>query len=179
MRRILLGVAISLVLCATSSAQQIRLANAQVGVLRAPKAEQDDRFLLKFDLPTALANKKIDFAAVKLTLPVDTSLKRPVSFTVFAVSRDWDPENVTWSGSWTTPGGDFNNLYVTTVTILPKRNRPVVADLTPLTRLWAKGTAANFGIILVPIPDENQTYKLPTTPPTVSAEMVVNSAPRL
>lgn len=178
MKRMSCAVALLVIFNTTLYGEQIRLTNAQVGFLRAPTATQDDRLLLKFDLPAGMGDRQIDIAAIRLTIPVDTSLKRPVSFTVFPVVRSWDPANVSWSRSWTAPGGDFNDVYVTTVTIVPKRNRTAVIDLTPLARLWAREATGNFGVILVPIPDEGQVYKLLPVTPSLAPEMGINISPR-
>jgi len=81
----------------------------------------------------------------------------------YPLTRDFDEMEVTWmknisSSTWSAPGGDYDDPMFSRITV-----RNILGwykiDLSRMVELWAKGTIANKGLILVPAVTTGDTLK--------------------
>lgn len=110
------------------------------------------RPLLSFDLSLIPAGAHIQAASLGLYL--EQSSGDPFSVDVHRVSASWLEDSASWderqSGTaWSTAGGDFDPVPVTTGVVGPATDLFYALDVTNLVEGWVTDMHANDGLILV------------------------------
>lgn len=115
---------------------------------------QDDRgnSRLLFRLDEILPGQGIAVSRASLVLPLaGVAIESRARLRAYAVTREWAPGAVGWTGGWTRPGGDFDeDIYVPVDADLSRGF--LVVDLTPLVKEWAEGEADYHGFVLTTDP---------------------------
>jgi len=71
-----------------------------------------------------------------------------VSIKVYPILIDWNPENVSWTFPWTTPGGDFDDSHYAERSFAELGTQAVEFDLTDLCARWADGRLPYYGFLI-------------------------------
>jgi hypothetical protein len=118
------------------------------------------RLLFKFNLPSKLSDKRIDYAEVVFKAKIDTLSRYSVMFAGFPVTTDWDKATVSWSGSWTNEGGDYNDSLYEIGLIKARSDGVVRFDITRLVTAWQQELIPNYGLIIIPVEEERKITDL-------------------
>ncbi len=118
------------------------------------------RVLLKFDLPSKLDDKRIDYAEVVFKAGVDTLSRYSVMFAGYPVTRDWSGAAPSWSSPWISEGGDYNDSLYETGLIKARGDGTVRFDITRLVTAWQQGSMSNYGLIIIPAEEERRITQL-------------------
>jgi len=118
------------------------------------------RVLLKFDLPSKLSDKRIDYAEVVFEAKIDTLSRFSVMFAGYPVTFDWNKAAVSWSGSWTNEGGDYNDSLYEIGLIKAGGNGVVRFDITRLVTSWQQEAISNYGLIIIPLEEDRRITEL-------------------
>jgi hypothetical protein len=114
--------------------------------------------LLSFNLPAELADKgSLIQATLKITKQSGNSTQANRSLAVHRLTRDWT-KDASWNWArkdvaWTTPGGDYAEPAVASVTIDPGNgatNGAYTLRIDSLVQGWADGSYPNYGMLLKP-----------------------------
>ncbi len=110
--------------------------------------QKEFRLLFKLgalDIPDSC---RIDFATIVLPKVVNSP---EVAFEVCAVTEPWSAASVSWTGSWSSDGGDFADACLASWVIHPGVDGPGhFIDVTEFVRSIHKG-AADYGLIVKPV----------------------------
>jgi hypothetical protein len=125
------------------------------------------RILFKFDLPSMLSDKRIDYAEVVFQAKIDTLSRYSVMFAGFPVTTDWNNATASWSNPWTKEGGDYNDSLYEIGLIKARGDGEVRFDITRLVRGWQQGSISNYGLMIKPLEEERKIKELvhPTSLP--------------
>lgn len=109
------------------------------------------RSLLRFDVGVLPAGARILEANLSLYRQSGSGADQPVS--AHRILTPWSENSVTWNSreagtAWDTPGGDFNNVAVTTTAVGPD-NRRYEWDITLLVQGWVDGSYQNYGVAMI------------------------------
>jgi hypothetical protein len=107
------------------------------------------RVLLKFDLPSKLDDKRIDYAEVVFKAEVDTLSRYSVMFSGYPVIRDWTSE-----------GGYYNDSLYETGLIKAGGDGTVRFDITRMVTAWQQRSLANYGLIIIPSEEDRRITRL-------------------
>jgi hypothetical protein len=118
------------------------------------------RVLLRFDLPSELDDKRIDYAEVVFKAEVDTLSRHSVTFAGYPVTRDWIGAGLSWSSPWTNEGGDYNDSLYETGLIKARGDGTVRFDITRLVTAWQQRSLTNYGLIIIPAEEERKITHL-------------------
>ena len=118
------------------------------------------RVLLKFDLPSKLSDKRIDYAEVVFRAKIDTLSRFSVMFAGYPVSSDWNKASVSWSGTWTNDGGDYNDSLYEIGLMKARSDGQVRFDITRLVTSWQQETISNYGLIIIPLEEDRKITEL-------------------
>jgi hypothetical protein len=118
------------------------------------------RVLLRFDLPSELDDKRIDYAEVVFKAEVDTLSRYSVTFAGYPVTRGWIGAGLSWSSPWTNEGGDYNDSLYETGLVKTRGDGTVRFDITRLVTAWQQGSLANYGLIIIPVEEERRITQL-------------------
>jgi hypothetical protein len=128
-------------------ATSLEVGAAQVAVIRPSEESDEIRFLVSFAMPQVLGGEEIDFACVSFDADCSGD-EGAVSFQAFALTKDWDAETVTWTGSWDTPGGDWDKAFSAYWIGEAGDGKTVYLDVTDFAKRWLAEPSGNFGIIV-------------------------------
>lgn len=115
--------------------------------------------LVSFRLPAELADKgSLIQATLKITKQSGNSTQPDRALGVHRLTRDWKTKEASWVMAdknipWTTPGGDYAEPAVASVTIDPGNgatNGAYTLRIDSLVQGWADGSFPNYGILLKP-----------------------------
>ncbi|MGB2804431.1 MAG: DNRLRE domain-containing protein, partial [Candidatus Zixiibacteriota bacterium] len=118
------------------------------------------RVLFKFDLPSKLSDKRIDYAEVVFKASIDTLSRHSVMFAGYPVTTEWSGATASWSGIWTNEGGDYNDSLYEIGLIKSGSDGVVRFDITRLVRSWQQNSMSNYGLIIIPVEEERRITKL-------------------
>jgi hypothetical protein len=121
-----------------------------------------DRFLIKFNLPTAMTNRQIVEARLYFYVWNQSNYQTNQYMDLYRVTRPWVENEATWNRAtstqtWQTAGGDYDTNCVGRIlhqygsanwdhTFYPP------ADITPLAQKWVSGAVTNHGLLLINSP---------------------------
>ncbi len=115
-----------------------------------------DRYLMKFNLPPELMDKKIIDAKVAFYGWHQQNWQLGQYLDLYQVTTHWEEGEVTWNspcscGPWSVPGGDFDSTPVGQSEIIQGVDHAFYPeiDITSLVQEWSDGTNENNGLILV------------------------------
>jgi len=114
------------------------------------------RVLLKFDLPSKLDDKRIDYAEVVFYANIDTLSRHSVMFAGYPINSDWNKATASWSGTWTNEGGDYNDSLYEIGLIKARGDGKVRFDITRLVTSWQQESLPNYGLIIIPVEEERK-----------------------
>jgi hypothetical protein len=115
-----------------------------------------DRFIIRFNLPDDVMDKKIISARLGLYVWSVSADAVGENFNLYRVGQDWTEGDVTWNSTgpttWATPGGDPQEVSA----VMPFTNTDNDYDhayldevaLQAIVQGWADGTIQNFGLLL-------------------------------
>ncbi len=151
----------TIIFATTASADNRVDINVSSACLMSPGNDSlSSRVLLKFDLPSKLDDKRIDYAEVIFKAEVDTLSRYSVMFAGYPVTRDWTGAAPSWSNSWTNEGGDYNDSLYETGLIKAGGDGTVRFDITRLVTAWQQGSLANHGLIIIPSEEDRRITRL-------------------
>lgn len=146
----------------------------QVATISPNESSSFGRLLFKFDLPDQLNGFFIDYAELIFTATPDTGSSYICLMGAHPLTTNWQSGNLSWSDSWTTPGGDFVDTIYSCCLIRTSTERLTRMDVTDIVHMWLDGTLTNYGLIVMPMEDSNRFVKLhanPQLPPGVKAKV--------
>jgi hypothetical protein len=131
---------------------EVRATSLEVEALQAaaisPSEGSDEvRLLVSFKMPGVLEGKEIDFACVSFEADCSGG-EGAVSFQAFALTKGWDEKTVSWTGSWDSPGGDWDRGLSSYWISEAGKGKAVYLDVTDFANQWLKEPSKNFGIIV-------------------------------
>jgi hypothetical protein len=132
-----------------SDAKKVTLAAADTGYIESDEPTPEGRILVRFDLPEAVLAGEVELAVLELRAPVTAD--EGVSCVVvdaFPLTTAWDSATVSWGGTWTVPGGDFDRMKHAVWVARPGEDAILRFDVTDVVAGWASGTTASHGVIL-------------------------------
>ena len=118
------------------------------------------RVLLKFDLPSKLSDKRIDYAEVVFKAKIDTLSRFSVMFAGYPVTTDWNKATASWSGTWSNAGGDYNDSLYEIGLIKARGDGQVRFDITRLVTSWQQVAISNYGLIIIPLEEDRKITEL-------------------
>lgn len=127
--------------------RSVQVEATEMAVIR-PSAESDElRLLLRFSMPEVLEGGPVDFACVSFEADCAGD-EGAVSFQAFALTRSWDEETASWTGSWETPGGDWDRSLSAYWVGETGEGKTVQLDVTDFVNNWLAEPSENFGIVV-------------------------------
>ena len=133
------------------SDNKIEFQVSNVSIISPGTDSISNRLLFKFDLPSSLNDKRIDYAEVVFYANVDTLSRHSVLFAGYPITNEWNKTSASWSNPWTKTGGDFNDSLYEIGMIKTKGDGKVRFDITRLAERWQQQSMPNYGIILIPL----------------------------
>jgi hypothetical protein len=132
-----------------ASGARVALQADDVGVIQNPASADDSRFLMRFELPSALSTARIDYAAVEFRAEVSCR-DSTVGLTVygFLVTTEWSGQTVAWSQGWNTPGGDVDRRVHACMPAAPSDSAVIDFDVTDMVTAWVSGDRENCGLLV-------------------------------
>jgi hypothetical protein len=118
------------------------------------------RILFKFDLPSKLDDKRVDYAEVVFEAKVDTLSRHSLMFVGYPLTTDWSAATSSWSSPWTNEGGDYNESLRQIGLIKAGSYGQVRFDITRLVTAWQQGSVSNHGLIIMPLNEERKIRQL-------------------
>jgi hypothetical protein len=118
------------------------------------------RVLLKFDLPSKLSDKRIDYAEIVFEANIDTLSRYSVMFAGYPVTSDWNKASASWSVAWTNDGGDYNDSLYEIGLMKAGGDGQVRFDVTRLVTSWQQGRISNYGLIIIPLEEDRKITEL-------------------
>jgi regulation of enolase protein 1 (concanavalin A-like superfamily) len=127
------------------------------------EASKSFRILMQFDL-SAIPSDAVVANATLLLYEVSGGKGNPVTFDVHPLTTAWSEPDATWNkydmtNFWTTAGGDYDGYSYARGTV----DNTVgwkSANITRLVEQWVRGTTANLGFIMVPVPAGGDALKV-------------------
>lgn len=113
-----------------------------------------DRYIVKFNFPTAVLYKKIIDANIAFYGWNQTNYQPNQYMDIYRVTRNWQESTVTWNVAqtgqpWDTAGGDYAELIGQVPLVqLDHKFYPGV-HVTNIVQKWVNGTANNYGLLLI------------------------------
>lgn len=152
----------TVVLCSTPvfSDNKVHIEVSEAAVIVPSNDSISNRPLFKFDLPSKLNDKRIDYAGIVFYAKSDTLSRHPVLFAGCPVTTNWNKTGVSWSNPWTTEGGDYNDSLYEIGMIKARGDGRVRFNITRLVKRWVHGAAPNHGIIIIPIEEDRKITEL-------------------
>jgi hypothetical protein len=133
--------------------------------LIAPDSDSlSSRLLFKFDLPSSLSDKRIDFAEVDFYTKVDSSSTHSVMLAAYPLTMDWNKSNASWSNPWANRGGDYNDSLCEIGMVKSSSEERVRLDITRLVERWQKQSMNNYGLIVFPLETDRKIVSLVNHP---------------
>ncbi len=120
-----------------------------------------DRFLVRFELPTALIGRRVVSAQVAFYVWSQSNYQPDQYLELYRVTRPWVEAEVTWNNAsagvpWSTVGGDRAERVGRILHLAGSANWDHVfypaVDITMLAQKWAAGAVSNHGLLLVRSP---------------------------
>ncbi len=115
-----------------------------------------DRFLARFDLPSAAQGKRIVSATLNLFVWGQTNYQTNQFMTVHRITAPWTESGATWNERsagtvWTVPGGDFDTNIVAAIEHQPEADHVLYppADVRYQVQKWVCGAEPNYGFIVL------------------------------
>jgi hypothetical protein len=106
----LVFIALVIALCpGRALGESVEVEATDVAVIKPSAESEESRLLLRFAMPEELEGRPIDFACVSFGADCSGD-EGAVSFQAFVLTSSWDAETVGWTGSWETPGGDWDGV---------------------------------------------------------------------
>ncbi len=131
---------------------------SNAGIITPENDSLSSRLLFRFDLPSKLDDKRIDYAQVVFTAKIDTLSRYSVIFAGYPITTAWDNASVSWSSPWANEGGDYvDSLYDIGFV---KAGGEARFDITHLVARWQQGSMPNYGLIIIPVEEERKITQL-------------------
>ncbi len=120
-----------------------------------------DRFLVRFELPSALTGRRVVSARVAFYVWAQSNYQADQYLELFRMTAPWAEAEVTWNNAsagvpWVSAGGDRAERVGRILQLAGSANWDHVfypaVDVTMLTQKWAAGTVPNCGLMLVRSP---------------------------
>lgn len=120
-----------------------------------------DRFLVRFELPSALTGRRVVSARVAFYVWAQSNYQADQYLELFRMTAPWVEAEVTWNNAsagvpWATVGGDRAERVGRILQLAGAANWDHVfypaVDVTMLTQKWAAGAVPNCGLMLVRSP---------------------------
>jgi len=105
------------------------------------------RWLIKVDLSVLPDNIRIDGAEMRVSGIELTGLDEGFTVELHPLTRDWDPNTVSWTYPWENPGGDYRGDIVSVISIPKDFSGTIGMDLTEIVGAW-KNEITNYGLLL-------------------------------
>ena len=118
------------------------------------------RLLFKFDLPSSLSDKRIDFAEVVFYTKTDSSSTHSVMLAAYPVTTDWNKSSASWSNPWTNSGGDYNDSLCEIGLVKSSSEERIRLDITHFVERWQKQSMPNYGLIVFPVETDRRIIGL-------------------
>jgi hypothetical protein len=159
--RIIILIAI-VTLCSSPafSDNRVDIEVSNVAVIAPANDSLSPRLLFKFDLPSKLDDKRIDYAEIVFYAKTDTLSRHSVLFVGHPVTTNWNNTGISWSNPWSTEGGDYNDSLYEIGLIKAGSDGKVRFDITRLVKRWVHDSVPNYGIIVIPIEEERKITEL-------------------
>ncbi len=119
-----------------------------------------NRLLFKFDLPSSLNDKRIDYAEIDFYTKVDSLSSQSVMLTAYPLTTDWNKSTASWSSPWGNSGGDFNDSLGEIGMVKSSGEEKVRLDITHMVERWQKQTLANYGLVVFPLETDRKIDSL-------------------
>ncbi|MCK4784445.1 MAG: hypothetical protein KAV87_11885, partial [Desulfobacteraceae bacterium] len=103
---LLVGVLVILYAAPVFSDNRVDINVSNACIISPGNDSLSSRVLFKFDLPSKLSDKRIDYAELVFKAKIDTLSRFSVMFAGYPVTAAWDKASVSWSGTWANEGGD-------------------------------------------------------------------------
>lgn len=133
----------------------------QATIMTNPTDSNDVRALVRFDLPQNLDTTKfVTFAELRFAVNTTQRFERPIRLRVCPITRTWSPGNISWSGPWTNPGGDFADSIGCIGHIDSSRQFNVRIDVANIIQHYIRGYMVNNGLIISQHGNLKRTYGL-------------------
>jgi hypothetical protein len=136
-----------------ADAGKVTLTASDVGYIESDGPRPEGRILVRFELPEEVLAGEVEFAVLELRAPVTAD--EGVSCVVvdaFPLTAEWDGATVSWDGSWSTPGGDYDRTEHAVWIARPDEGSVLRFDATDMVAGWASGTIPNNGLVLLTSP---------------------------
>jgi hypothetical protein len=149
-------------LCSTSvfADNRIDIEVLNATVLVPPSDSLSRRLLFKFDLPSNLNDKRIDYAQIVFYAHVDTLSRHSLLFGGYALTTDWNKSTVSWSNPWATEGGDYNDSLYEIGLAKAKGDGKIRFNITHLVEKWVQESVPNYGILIIPLEEHRKITEL-------------------
>jgi len=131
----------------SSWSRSLEVDATQVAVIKPTLQSTEARLLIQFAMPQVLAGSSVDFACVSFGTDC-TGDRGAVSFQAFPLTKAWDAKSVSWTGTWTKAGGDWNDRVSAYSVSGTGAGKTVSLDITDFANGWLKEPSKNFGIIV-------------------------------
>jgi hypothetical protein len=141
--------------------QRLVLPAERILSISSPEDSLTQRTLLRFDLPSELANVTVDYAIVRFKaepVPSGKSATR-LSLVVHPVSSGWS-SSTTWSNDWKRAGGDFRDRPSTWHAVMADRDNLVEALVTEIVQDWVNGKYENNGLLVLGAAEGSVSFEL-------------------
>ncbi len=139
----LLGLAASVLAIPTS----VEL--AETATIRDPECPGRARVLLRFRMPEELGHGVVDMAVARLEIVTSQQGAAPVPVEAHVVTREWDPETVTWDTEWATGQGSWDDSRMSGGVVRFGRTPALVLDVSELLDASARSRAVDFCIVVL------------------------------
>jgi hypothetical protein len=161
-RTIILIIIATVIFCSPSafSDNRVDIQVSEAAVIVPANDSVSSRLLFKFDLPTKLNDKRIDFAQIVFYAKIDTSSRYSALLGGHAVTTNWNKAGVSWSNPWTIEGGDYNDSLYEIGLIKARTDGKVRLNITHLVERWVHESVPNYGIIIIPLEEERKITEL-------------------
>lgn len=153
------GIVLSLTSLAFSD-NKVEIAISDASLIVPDNDSLSSRLLFKFDLPSSLSDKRIDFAEVVFYTKTDSSSTHSVMLAAYPVTTDWNKSSASWSNPWTNIGGDYNDSLCEMGFVKFSGEGKVRLDITNFVERWQKQSMANYGLIVFPLETDRKIISL-------------------
>jgi hypothetical protein len=159
-KMIFLGFLVVLAFSVIAESAYLETSVTQVATISPNQSSDFGRLLFKFDLPEQLNGVIIDYAELIFIATPDTGSSYICLMGAYPLTRNWESANLSWSGGWTTPGGDFTDTIYSSSLIRSSTERLTRIDITDIMQMWMDGTITNYGLMVIPLEDSARFLKL-------------------
>jgi hypothetical protein len=134
-------------------AARLTLTAADTGYIESGEPPYEGRVLVRFAIPEELTTGRVDLAVLELRAAVssDGNASR-VPLEAHPLTTEWDGGTVSWDGTWTIPGGDFDPSMQSIWFARRGEGSVVRFDVTDMVAAWASGALANCGVLVAVSP---------------------------